>query len=252
MSPRRRDVLAGLLAALAWPRGAAATPIGVIGRLDVPGLEDPRPGALGDLLRDVERNSSVVPAATVPQVVAGRDDLFAHPFLVLNGADAFEPLSDEAVAALRLYLREGGFLFVDDNSGREDSDFDRCVRRDLARVLPGTDLGPVGRDHAVYRSFFLLRSVAGRLLVRPHLEGIWQGDITPVLYSRNDLLGGVWRSRGGGYALEVVPGGRRQRTGCRKLGVNVVLFALTGNYKRDVVHVDTLLKRMREQGGYGQ
>ena len=34
------------------------------------------------------------------------------------------------------------------------------------------------------------------------------------------------------------------------LGLNLVLFAITSNYKRDVVHVRTLLDRMRQQGGY--
>jgi hypothetical protein len=252
IAPRRRDVLLGMLAAALSPRAARASSLAVAGRLNVPGLEDPRPGALSDLLREVEQNSSVSPESAVPLIDATADALFGHPFVVLNGDRGFDPLPDEAIAALRLYLREGGFLFVDDNSGIDDSDFDRSVRRDLARILPGTSLGPIGRDHAVYRSFFLLRTVPGRIVVRPHLEGMWHGDITPVLYSRNDLLGGLWRSRGGGWALEVVPGGRRQRAGCRKLGINVVLFALTGNYKRDVVHVDTLLKRMRRQGGYAE
>lgn len=249
---RRRDLLLALLAAPLLPRSARAANFPVAARLRVPGLEDPRPGALADLLREVEQNSSVNPDAPVVEIDATADALFGQPFVVLNGDAAFDPLSDEAIAALRLYLREGGFLFVDDNSGLEDSGFDRSIRRDLARILPGTEIKAVGRDHAVYRSFFLLRSVTGRVLVRPHLEGMWLGDITPVLYSRNDLLGAVWRSHGGGFALEVVGGGERQRTGCRKLGINVVLFALTGNYKRDVVHVDTLLKRMRRQGGYAE
>ena len=90
------------------------------------------------------------------------------------------------------------------------------------------------------------------MLVRDHLEGLWLGDITPVLYSHNDLCGSWLRSPGGGWALDVVPGGERQRIEARKLGINLVLFALTGNYKRDVVHVNTLLERMRRQGGYGR
>ena len=223
-----------------------------IARMSIPDLPDPRPGAFVDLLREVERNSSVRPDFEVPEVDPASGLLFEQPFVTLTGDRWFEPLPDEAVANLRLYLRDGGFLFVDDASGIDDSDFDAAVRRDLARVLPGTRLGPVGRDHAIYRSFFLLRGVSGRILVRRHLEGMWLGDITPVLYSLNDLSGAWWRAPGGDYALDVVPGGRRQRTEATKLGINLVLFALTGNYKRDAVHVDALLKRMRRQGGYAE
>jgi hypothetical protein len=246
----RRALLVAALAAPALARAIGDPPVGV-GRLVLPGLKDPRPGALADLIAEVAENTSVDPRVDPEAVDPAGPALFDHPWVVLNGDSAFEPLSDEAVANLRLYLREGGFLFIDDASGVDDSAFDRSVRRAMARILPGSDLAPVGRDHAVYRSFFLVYSIEGRIRVKPHLEGIWQGDITPVLYCRNDLLGAI-QTGPGGWAHEVAPGGRRQRTESRKLALNVALFALTGNYKRDVVHVDTLLQRMRRQGGYAE
>jgi hypothetical protein len=221
-----------------------------VARLSLPDLPDPRPGALGDLLAEVSRVSSVQPNLDVVEIDPASEVIFRQPFVVLTGDRHFEPMSDAAVTNLRLYLREGGFLFIDDATALEGSDFDRAVRRDLKRILPGTSLGAIGRDHAIYRSFFLLRGVSGRVLVRKHIEGMWLGDITPVLYSRNDLLGAIWRASGGMYSLDIIPGGRRQRTEAVRLGINLVLFALTGNYKRDVVHVKTLLKRMRRQGGY--
>jgi hypothetical protein len=221
-----------------------------IARLDLPDLPDPRPGALRDLLTEVSINSSVQPNLEVLEIDPASETIFSQPFIVLTGDRHFEPMEDRAVANLRLYLREGGFLFIDDATAIEGSDFDRAVRRDLRRILPGTKLGAIGRDHAIYRSFFLLRGVSGRVLVRTQIEGMWLGDITPVLYSRNDLFGAIWRASGGTWSLDVIPGGRRQRTEAIKLGINLVLFALTGNYKRDVVHVKTLLKRMRKQGGY--
>tara|TARA_Y100001968_G_scaffold144395_1_gene131873 strand:+ start:1146 stop:1772 length:627 start_codon:yes stop_codon:yes gene_type:complete len=207
---------------------------------------------LQGLLDDVEENSSVRLTMADGSIRLEDPRLFRMPFVVLSGASAFAPLSDAALANLRLFLRDGGFLFIDDASGRDSSDFDRCVRRDLKRALPGSPLVPIGRDHAVYRSFFLLGAVSGRVMIRPHLEGVWQGDITPVLYSRNDLFGALWRSPGGGYALDVVPGRERQRGQALRLAINVVLFALTGNYKRDAVHVRALLERMRRQGGYSR
>jgi len=41
-----------------------------------------------------------------------------------------------------------------------------------------------------------------------------------------------------------VPGGERQREMALRTGVNIVMYALTGNYKADQVHVPALLERL--------
>jgi hypothetical protein len=42
----------------------------------------------------------------------------------------------------------------------------------------------------------------------------------------------------------VVPGGERQRELSYRAGVNLVMYALTGNYKADQVHVPFILERL--------
>jgi hypothetical protein len=44
-----------------------------------------------------------------------------------------------------------------------------------------------------------------------------------------------------------VPGGEYQREIAVRFGVNVVMYALTGNYKTDQVHIQTLLDRLGEE-----
>ena len=41
-----------------------------------------------------------------------------------------------------------------------------------------------------------------------------------------------------------IPGGQRQRTLAYRFGVNLVMYALTGNYKGDQVHVPAILQRL--------
>jgi hypothetical protein len=49
----------------------------------------------------------------------------------------------------------------------------------------------------------------------------------------------------GGRALyPCTPGGEQQREQAIRFGVNLVMYALTGNYKNDQVHASALLKRM--------
>ena len=49
---------------------------------------------------------------------------------------------------------------------------------------------------------------------------------------------------GGRNPYAVIPGGARQRTVAYRFGVNLVMYALTGNYKGDQVHVPAILQRL--------
>ena len=62
---------------------------------------------------------------------------------------------------------------------------------------------------------------------------------------RNDL-GGAWaQDHLGRFLNECLPGGESQRQQAFMLGVNIVLYALTVNYKQDQVHLPFILERMR-------
>jgi hypothetical protein len=43
---------------------------------------------------------------------------------------------------------------------------------------------------------------------------------------------------------DVTPGGDDQREMAIRFGINVVMYALTGNYKTDSVHASALLERL--------
>ena len=46
--------------------------------------------------------------------------------------------------------------------------------------------------------------------------------------------------------VDVVPGGERQRELAIRFGINLVMYAFTGNYKTDQVHVPALLQRLNK------
>ena len=153
-SAGRSAVAAGAtMTGLAWPTSRAhalGEPLVGAARLVIPGLDDPRPGALDDLMEEVRDNTSVQTVERAVEVAPDSQALFDQPFVVLLGDRAFDPLPDDAITTLRLYVREGGFLFVDDASGLRDSEFDASVRRDLARILPTV---PACAPDAVLRFF---------------------------------------------------------------------------------------------------
>ena len=45
----------------------------------------------------------------------------------------------------------------------------------------------------------------------------------------------------------VIPGGEKQREFSYRFGVNIVMYAMTGNYKADQVHIKSILKRLNNK-----
>ncbi|MBI3070709.1 MAG: DUF4159 domain-containing protein [Deltaproteobacteria bacterium] len=246
----RRGFLAGSAAGLAFVVARRAAALGDGAKFSMARLRyaggnwDVRPLAARRLLWEVTKRTSIESRAKEPVVTLRDAALFRTPFLYLTGDDAFTPWSSDEVANLRRYLSRGGFLFVDDATGTQDSAFDASVRRELKRVFnPDHPLTALPRDHVMYKSFYLLNNAVGRVDTDPELYGVDIDERTVVVYSRNDA-GGAWsRDNVGRWMFDVVPGGDRQREMAFRFGVNVVMYALCLDYKRDQVHVPLILKR---------
>lgn len=208
--------------------------------------DDDRPRAVTALLAAVQRRTAVEPdLSSVPRLLPTDPALFDHPLAMLSGDKAFEPLTDREVDALRSYLTSGGMLFVDDRSGVADSAFAKMVRQEMSRVLGGRVFEVLPPDHAVYRSYYLLDRAWGRVEASRDLEAIRVGGRAAVVLSADDLLGACERDALGEWARPVEPGGSRQREMAIRLGVNVVMYALTLDYKEDLVHLPLILERKR-------
>jgi hypothetical protein len=170
--------------------------------------------------------------------------LFSYPFLYMTGEQSFPPFSEQELLILRRYLLFGGMLLIDDARGNKGRDFDASARREVARLFPEQTLKILPPDHTVFRTFYLIRTVAGVRIVNPYLEGIQVGERTPLLYTQNGL-GAAWeRDYLGHWVSPCRPGGEAQRLEAFKLGVNCVLYALTVNYKQDLIHIPFIRKKL--------
>jgi hypothetical protein len=211
------------------------------------GQWDARPSFPERLLSSVEMRTSVSVSKKRETVRALDDRLFSYPFLYLGGEGGFTPFSPAERGRLRKYIDLGGTILVDDNSGDNHSAFDRCVREEFAQIVPSKPLSRIPFSHAVYKSFYLLYSTPGRKIIQNFLEGITfeDEDRTPVIYSRNDLGGALSVDEFGRWSYACVPGGEYQRELSARLGVNIIIYALTGNYKTDQVHEPFIKRRQR-------
>ncbi len=242
----RRALLAGGAATLALPAHALGPPSQLdIAELTLPSGTLSRPSAWSRLLYEVIQSTSV--EANPESIVLSPEDpaLFAHPFSVLVVEDGFAPLGEAAIRQLVRYLSYGGFLVIDDASGQPSGSVTASVRRLCQRLFPTRPLAPLPGDHSLYRAFFLLDRPVGRVAVSPTVEGITVGPITPLIFCPNDLSGALERRPDGRDRWPVVPGGEWQRREAVKLGINLVMYALTSNYKHDQAHVRALMEEGR-------
>src|SRR5262245_5255140 len=205
---------------------------------------NPYPLAVTPLMEELMARTSVEAATQRHEVSLTDRDLFNYPFLYLAGKYEFDPFSAAEIDNLRRFLSYGGFLLIDDALGQQGYGFDKAVRREMQRIFPGNDLKRVPSGHAALHSYYLLRRIGGVRIANPALKGITVGTSMAVIYCQNDL-GGAWeRDQLGKWTNACTPGGEPQRRDAFHLGINLILYAMTENYKDDLIHVPFIRRRL--------
>lgn len=208
-------------------------------------VDDTSRAGLQALADTLNRRTSVEAAAPVAVDIETDDPVF-FPLLYWPLTDSQAPPSAAARARLNRYLRRGGMILFDTRAPLETS------RARLAELTEGLDippLQPVPADHVLTKTFYLLkeRRFPGRHVGQPVwvASGGAQGDrVSPVVVGGHDWAAAWARGPMGQPRHAVVPDGPIQREYAYRFGVNLVMYALAGNYKADQVHVPAILERL--------
>ena len=222
----------------------------------VTGLDevDERSRAGLDGLSLVLRHRTAVEAGEPQGVSLVLDDLNLYPLLYWPVPGDHPDLAAGVRERIDAYLRQGGMILFDtgDAAGMIPGQAGPGPgERRLRQLLAGLNLPPllpVPEDHTLTRSFYLLQDFPGRwtgrtLWVDQVDSGVNDG-VSSVIIGGHDWAGAWAVDEFGQTLLPVLPGGERQREMARRFGVNLVMYALTGNYKTDQVHVPALLERL--------
>jgi hypothetical protein len=204
---------------------------------------DPNPQFVEPMIEELELRTSIDGMKERHITTLIDPDLFFYPLLYMAGRYEFEPFTSQEREVLRRFLTYGGFLLAEDTVGAKGFGFDRSFRAEMKQILPNHDLKRLPSDHSVYRSFYLLEGIGGRQRVNSYLEGITIDQWTPVIYSQNDLSGAWARDKLGKWVHDCVPGGEPQRSLAFKTGVNIIVYSLTSDYKKDLVHHPFIKRR---------
>jgi hypothetical protein len=219
------------------------TDVDAVSKAGLAGLSDYVNGRTAAVLSD--------PMAVTP----GQDDLSFYPLLYFP-VTAGATTSPAAVAALNTYMRHGGIVVIDlrgggsggAGSGAGQAPDTQAALRRIAQGLDIPALAPLTTAHVLSRAFYLLSDYPGRY----DGDTVWvqqaqdrsNDSVSPVIIGSNDWAAAWAQDDDGRPMFAVIPGGERQRTLAFRFGVNLVMYALTGNYKGDQVHVPAILERL--------
>jgi hypothetical protein len=217
---------------------------------------------LSGLSQALTERTAVEPASPLG-VDLETDELAFFPLLYWRVTKDQASLSDNALKKLSQFMSGGGTLFID------TADQDEAIsaapgvpgvgpgQARLREILAQLDLPPLEAapaDHVLTKSFYLMhdfpgRSVGGALWVEATRgsagpSGADHDGVSALIVGSNDWAGAWARDASGRPLAPVMPGGERQREQAVRFGINLVMYALTGNYKADQVHVPALLERL--------
>jgi hypothetical protein len=195
-----------------------------------------------------------------------RDELAFFPVIYWPISPTAPKPPQVALERIDNYMKQGGTVLFDTRDaidappgpGGAMQGPGMVALRAILSSLDIPELEPVPRDHVLTKTFFLMRDFPGRFT-----EGqLWvealpaeteedpgrparAGDgVSSIIITSNDFAG-AWAMRPDGQPmLPLVPGEPRQREFAFRSGVNIVMYALTGNYKADQVHIPALLERL--------
>ncbi len=184
------------------------------------------------------------------------DSLQPYPLIywpISSQASAYPPqLSTETILKIQNYFNSGGIILIDTKDQYNTNNTNVMTYGSKTRVLQNLfyhmqtpPMLKLPDDHVLTRSFYLLKSAPGLY----QNNGLWiattdnskNDGVTPLIIGGNDWAT-AWAKNEHGVPLTTLP--QEQREHSYRFGINLILYALTGNYKDDQMHIPLILERL--------
>lgn len=156
-------------------------------------------------------------------------------------------LSTKAINNIQNYLNHGGTIIFDtrdQNTGAHTTNFDTPhgqVMRSITASLNVPPITIIPEDHVLGRSFYLLDHYPGRYetgtLWVEKKSNSGRDGVSSIIIGSNDWAG-AWHDSMNQTRYD------RQHELAMRFGINLMMYALTGNYKADQVHIPHILERL--------
>lgn len=177
------------------------------------------PSAEVNLLNFIAKNTKIRVLPEYKFVEIGSENLFSYPFLFLTGHGNIS-LSDFEVKRLRDYLLNGGFLYIDDDYG-----LDQSIRREMKKVFPEKDFVELPFSHPIYHCLYDFPNGPPKTHEHddkpPQGFGIFHEGRLIVYYTYESNPSDGWADP------EVHKDPEEKRLEALKFGANIVMYVLT-------------------------
>ncbi len=183
------------------------------------------------------------------------DPITFFPFIYWPVETDMTPLSAQTATKINEYMATGGTLILDTRDYGDRAFLSGSVHPGLARLgetLDLPNLTKIPEGHVLRKSFYLLDTFPGRWASGP----VWvdrntstssRDGVSAVIVTGNDLSA-AWAVDGEDIPyIELENDIVRQREYALRFGVNIAMYALSGNYKADQIHAAALIERLGEQ-----
>lgn len=174
------------------------------------------PDALPNLASQIEKRANVEILKEQKIITLLDMELKDYPFLFMTGHGEVR-FSETERKRLKDYLQSGGFLYADDDYG-----MDTTFRREIAQVLPNSQLVELPFDHPIYHIFYNFDN--GPPQTHKHVDGppkgfgLYDAGRLVIFYTYNSNPSDGWT------VAHNNPEDVREEA--FKMGINIVLYAL--------------------------
>lgn len=178
------------------------------------------------------------------------DELFYFPVIYWTITENTKSLSRKIVQKINNYTENGGMLLVDCKSDFDNLVVENCIER-LSLILPLNYFSKfrlVDNNHSISKSFYLLKDFPGtknNKIFYSLFKNQINNEGASIVLGNNNWTDSWARNMDGNFLLPILDNLENQRLISLRFGINLIIHALTGNYKTDQVHIPEILKRMK-------
>ncbi len=177
------------------------------------------PSSEVNLLKFIREHTNIPVQPVYEWVDLASENIYLYPILFLTGHGNVN-FTEKEVQNLRRYLKNGGFLYIDDDYG-----LDKFIRKEMKKVFPDQEFVELPFSHPIYHIHFKFERGLPKIHEHdnkpPQGFGLFHNNRLCVFYTYECNLSDGWADP------DVHKDPPEIREAALKMGTNIIIYALS-------------------------